>query len=90
MIYGPVWIWYVMVDQVKPTEYWRGRIMYFNGTRDLGEEAVRRASLSSSEGTSLQTCGVTLQTSHRTGRPVFGEPRKYDHVFWMQLVKRHM
>ena len=36
MLYGPVWIWYVMMDQNEPSEYWRGRIMYFNGTRDMG------------------------------------------------------
>ena len=38
MVYGPVWIWYVMMDQNEPTEYWRGRIMYFNGCRDMGVE----------------------------------------------------
>ena len=41
MLYGPVWIWYVMMDQNEPSEYWRGRIMYFNGIRDLGLEVVR-------------------------------------------------
>ena len=41
MLYGSVWIWYVMLDAIEPTEYWRGRIMYFNGTRNLGLETVR-------------------------------------------------
>ena len=31
----------VMMDQNEPSEYWRGRIMYFNGIRDLGLEVVR-------------------------------------------------
>ena len=35
MLYGPLWMWYVMLDQIEPNEYWRGRIMYFNGTREM-------------------------------------------------------
>ena len=40
MLYGPVWNWYVMMDECEPAEYWRGRMMYFNGQRDMGSEAV--------------------------------------------------
>ena len=36
MMYGPIWIGYVMLDQCEPSEYWRGHIMYFNGRRDVG------------------------------------------------------
>ena len=40
MLYGQIWVWYVMMDQNEPTEYRHGRIMYFNGTRDMGVDAM--------------------------------------------------
>ena len=38
MLYGPEWIWYYVMDQSDPCDYWRGRILSFNGICDLGVE----------------------------------------------------
>ena len=45
MLYGQHWIWYMMMDWHEPSEYQRGRIMYFNGIRDMGVEPVYPARL---------------------------------------------
>ena len=45
MMYGSVWIWYVMMDQCELADYWKGRIMYFNGRRDMGPVLVRPSML---------------------------------------------
>ena len=36
LIFGSLWVWYVMQDQCEPADYWRGRMLYWNGVRDLG------------------------------------------------------
>ena len=41
MLYGPWWMWYVMLDMNEPREYGRGRIMYFNGKRKFDNEVMR-------------------------------------------------
>ena len=45
MMYGPMWIWYVMMDRNEPNEYWQGRALWFNGKRDLGMDVRRIAKL---------------------------------------------
>ena len=36
LLYREEWIWYVMMDQNEPNQYWQGRILYFNGIRNMG------------------------------------------------------
>ena len=31
-----MWVWYCLLDQSEPSDYWQGRILYLNGFRDNG------------------------------------------------------
>ena len=38
LVYSPYWMWYLMIDQCDPSEYWKGRILYYNGMKVIGIE----------------------------------------------------
>ena len=43
LAYSPyeVWLWYLMIDQCDPSSYWRGRMLYCNGMRVMGDAPNR-------------------------------------------------
>ena len=43
MYRADTWIWYCVLDETEPREFWRGKIVYFNGYRVLGPEEICHA-----------------------------------------------